>query len=1007
MKRSIMKTLSFLICVLMLLPAFNCLAALADESSADTSSGAAASDDWEDVWKNVKLPAYTSSTFSTVGERILGGGDISPMRLMTVNDGYAFFADEFTDGEGDSFSTGELIILSLKDKTLTKDQIVESGNVPEYTAFYCTNPYNVGSAKALGSEQPTDASEKANLLSQIIIKYSENDKDTTMNSFTDAAASRQITVKNIRGGVRVEYTIGREEVTYLVPRLIKAEKLIELLRVIDERSPSRAGSPSSQFHFLKRDSRTVEAYYIYYNIDEMTPNQRKAVEANYPCVKNFPIFVCDKTTSSVELLRIEKLIKAYSDYTYEQLDADHAETDYSNSDNVPPLFKLALEYRADGDEITIRCNAGNIRFDSSIYKLSDVQVLPYGGAGDVNNKGYLLSPDGSGSLIRFSDLSKQFSSSASLYGQDYAYHTITGENKEVARLPAFGVYQRIEKNSTKKVLTEKIDPETGEYVRDENGNIVMEEVEVDVPLEIAYLAVIEEGDSLAKVNLNYGGSVHNFASVYTSFNPRPKDSYVLDGGISAGTDAMWTVESKRKYTGNFTMRLFILDGTEDGDTASDGSDADKSYSDMAAAYRSYLIKTNVLTEIADQRDSIPLYLETLGALESSKTVLGVPVDTMVSLTSFSDTKDIIDELKNRFGIDYIKIKMSGWANGGLISDVPTSLDPEKVLGGKDGLKDLIAYAKENGVTLFPEVELSVAYKDKWFDGFDSSKNLSQYIDERIALYQRYDPIWQGYLKNGGGGVISPSFMKTLYAKAYEDYKEYNVGAIAVSTLGKYLSSDFNVDNPLTREDSKELVTQLLQTISENNGNVLVSGGNKYSIKYATDILEVPLDDSRYTYSYTSVPFMSMVLHGYKQYAGTALNLAGDYTYQILKSIESGASPYFVVAKSNTAKLKDYSGYSDISQYYSVRYSIWTSDIINSYRTMNEALADVQSSEIRKHDILSSDGNIVYVEYANGISFCFNYGRTGYEFGGETVPPNGFVKFDKDGNSVMKWEGSNE
>ena len=189
--------------------------------------------------------------------------------------------------------------------------------------------------------------------------------------------------------------------------------------------------------------------------------------------------------------------------------------------------------------------------------------------------------------------------------------------------------------------------------------------------------------------------------------------------------------------------------------------------------------------------------------------------------------------------------------------------------------------------------------------------------------------------------------------------------------------------------------------------MLVSSGNKYSIKYATDILEVPLDDSRYTYSYTSVPFMSMVLHGYKQYAGTALNLAGDYTYQILKSIESGASPYFVVAKSNTAKLKDYSGYSDISQYYSVRYSIWTSDIINSYRTMNEALADVQSSEIRKHDILSSDGNIVYVEYANGISFCFNYGRTGYEFGGETVPSNGFVKFDKDGNSVMKWEGSNE
>ena len=169
------------------------------------------------------------------------------------------------------------------------------------------------------------------------------------------------------------------------------------------------------------------------------------------------------------------------------------------------MFKLALEYRVEGEEIVIRCNAGNIRFDSSMYKLSDVLVLPYGGAGDANNYGYMLSPDGSGALVKFSSLSTSFTSTTSLYGQDYAYHTVTGGNNEVARIPVFGVYQRVENDSKREELQPKIDPETGEVVLDEEGNEVMEKVIVSVPLEIAYIAVIEEGDSLAKININYGG----------------------------------------------------------------------------------------------------------------------------------------------------------------------------------------------------------------------------------------------------------------------------------------------------------------------------------------------------------------------------------------------------------------------------------------------------------------------------------------------------------------------
>ena len=200
---------------------------------------------------------------------------------------------------------------------------------------------------------------------------------------------------------------------------------------------------------------------------------------------------------------------------------------------------------------------------------------------------------------------------------------------------------------------------------------------------------------------------------------------------------------------------------------------------------------------------------------------------------------------------------------------------------------------------------------------------------------------------------------------------------------------------------------MLEQIKSNNEKILVNAGNEYTLRYVTDILELPLDDSRLLYSYATVPFMSMVLHGYVEYSGIALNLAGDYNYQLLKTIESGASPYFVVACNNTSDLKQYA-HPEIAQYYSVSYSIWKNDIEKAYNAVNDALSDVQSSVIRKHEIVSDDGNVVKVIYDNGISFYMNYDEKAYTVTVNdseiVVPAGGYVKLDKENNIVKTWEG---
>ena len=115
---------------------------------------------------------------------------------------------------------------------------------------------------------------------------------------------------------------------------------------------------------------------------------------------------------------------------------------------------------------------------------------------------------------------------------------------------------------------------------------------------------------------------------------------------------------------------------------------------MAAAYRSYLIRTGVLTEIPDLEEDIPLYLETLGTIESTKDIFGIPVETMVPLTTFEDTINIIKDFEKE-NINNLKIKMNAWMNGGVYGEIATSIEIEEVLGGKEGFLELVKYAKEH------------------------------------------------------------------------------------------------------------------------------------------------------------------------------------------------------------------------------------------------------------------------------------------------------------------------
>lgn len=836
----------------------------------------------------------------------------------------------------------------------------ENGNIID-TLF--TNPYDVGVSTA-------STSIKQQILSQITVKYTDNDNDKYFYSYEQAAMRNQIKVKKIKNGIRVEYTIGREEARLLLPRLITNERFETMIL-----APMREALGENSFMYKK-----FTAYYLEKNLDKITSERaREEMIAVFPIVEKYAVWVFDPTASDAEKNLCEELIKANCpDYSYEELDTDHEMTQYQGEEDNPPLFKMALEYTLDANGMTVRLPANGIRFNESLYQLTYVEVLPYMGAGNNLYNGYTMYPDGSGALFAFADpsLKTKISVTGKVYGSDYAYHTISGTYQQAIRYPVFGIqedttYVNLEQeDGTSTIISGSVVKKMEDMTTvpdalraykqllnaSANATGDSQVTRTDITKSRAFLAIIEEGDALASISTYTDATESEYSAMRMQFNPRPKDSYNIQDSISVGSNSTWTVVSNRKYVGNYKIRYVLC--TDEKTAKAENLDKyyDASWFGMAVAYRDYLEREGALTRLTaeDIEDDIPLYIESFGTLETTEKILSVPVNVMTPLTTFENVKTMYDELSEA-GIKNINFKLTGFANGGMYSNVPYDLKFENSVGGNKGFQELLDYAKEvseqtgKHLGIYPDFDFAYVVNDTLFDATVLKLHASKTIDDRYASKKYYVATKQKY-QGRYEMVLSPAYMSHFYKHLIANYlgNFNNVTGISVGSLGSALNSDFDEDEPYNREDAKEFTISAFEYLNKAGLSVMTEGGNSYTWKYADHILGISLDSSRYNKASCSIPFVGVILHGYKQFSDDPLNMEGDIQYAMLKILENGASPYFTLSYQNTQKLKDFTY---LSNYYSVRYDIWKEDMIDKYNELNAVLRDVQLNLITKHEFI--------------------------------------------------------
>ncbi len=912
------KIISALLAVLMFLGAFS-FTAFAEEST---------------------KPSYEYNTTKQTLDYMSGGviryKDDIPMIDPATKD----FAFENIPG-----TTTKLVVDSAKERLEYMDLRLEKDGYRLYVDAYSgeiaventvtgetlfSNPYNVSTTNSTDSI-------KEQLLSQIVVKFTDitnNNDEKIFYSYTEAAKRGQIDVRNIKNGLRVEYSIGREQARMLVPMVIEKKAFEE--KILAPLAAALDNGDEEDMFFLER----FESFYLEYSKEIYQGSALEHYQTQYPLLKKMDFYIIDeKQKTDPKLAWIEQMIKTYApDYTFDELEEDHLRTGYESEDKNPPLFRMALEYTIDEEGLNVRLPANGIRFNETLYRLTNIDILPYMGAADSPGAGYSFFPDGSGTLFDFEKIHEAgatTSVSSKVYGQDFAYHTITGKHQEDIRYPVFGM-----------VDTYKVVKETGEEFIERDYS-KPEEVETEEKKR-GFFAIIEEGDAMMDITSYHETTAHKFNSMKVTVYPRPQDTYNVAGAISvSGVGGQWTVVSKRKYTGGYRIKYIMLTSDEVAEAKGVTESYDCSYVGMAFAYRDYLMDKGVLTrlESSDVReDKIPLYIETFGTIPTTEKILSIPVTVMTPLTSFDDIRTMYDDFASQ-GVDNINFILTGYNKDGMYSGVAYNVNWERAVGGKKGFKTLLEYAADKGFGVYPDFDFAYHSNDTIFDSVTLNKHTVKTIDNRYANKREYSSTKQTHL-SFFELVISPAYFNRFYEHLTKDYKKYNPMGISVSTLGYSLNSDFDEDEPYNREDSKKFTVEAFEYLAkEYNNNVMTSGGNAFTWKYVSHITDIALDSSRYSQSAASVPFLGIVLHGYVQFAGEPINMEGNIDYALLKAIENGAALKFIVSYRNTENLKDFY---DLSKYYSIRYDIWFDDIVKIYSELNPAMASVQTSVIVDH-----------------------------------------------------------
>lgn len=391
------------------------------------------------------------------------------------------------------------------------------------------------------------------------------------------------------------------------------------------------------------------------------------------------------------------------------------------------------------------------------FKLGMMYVYPFlGYTRGASTPGYMFIPDGSGTLIRFSDTTK---ATNMFYGRYYGEDL--GMLAEMPFDPAVKRAYRISAPVFGMVHGEK-----------ENG----------------FIAITEKGAAYGEIQAHPAGIITNFNFLYNAFVYN-QSYFQATNRSGAGV----TTLQQKTNAFDIKMHYRFLTGDE------------SDYVGMAKSYQQYLVEQGQLHKVEDAGGDIGIKLEFLGS-EKQKVLFWY---NPIPMTTVEQMAGILDELN----VKNPQVVYYGWQPLGASSMPPKSLKLEASLGSLAQLKSLVEEIQGGGgsfsLYLNPQAAL---YKESGYSPrYDlamaiTNVNMIGYNRDTVNYYFNLnavkDRLWQlsqetaselnaGLALDGIGSILYSDFKPANLLNREEAVVQYQA-LMADDPAGKafYLPNDY-------------------------------------------------------------------------------------------------------------------------------------------------------------------------------------------------------------------------
>lgn len=587
---------------------------------------------------------------------------------------------------------------------------------------------------------------------------------------------------------------------------------------------------------------------------------------------------------------------------------------------------IPVQYILDGEGFRAEIVTSEITgVGSNPFLVESVALLPFFGAGGLEDEGYLFVPDGSGALIEFNNNKQSRQAyNAMVYGNNATLEKLEQETvRETASLPVFGA--KCNDNAFFAIITNG----------DTNTTITATTSKKDSAYNHVYANAVLREYKLNKNNISAAALVESHAIAYS------KD--LMEGQ-------------------NYSVKYFFLEG----DNAN--------YTGMSNLYRDYLIENDLLksSELSGKKYMV---LDLIGAVSIEKYVVGVKKPVVTALTTYNDVCQIVKDMKQA-GVENLIVNYIGAMNSGLNNKLFDKVETESVLGTKKEFRNMISYLEEEGVLLFMESNPIDLYNNG--NGYAENKDSVKTFFDKYAFQYLYELDLGKYIKDTRWHLLQPAQVSELVDKYAASFKNWDLENISLDQIGEMIYSDYDEGkNYISRYKVLDLWKQALSSADQQTKYLMVHRGNAYCSSYADVITDVPNTHSNFEMEDESIPFYQMTFQDNTLLTAEGINTTVDYEYAFLKALETGCSLKYNLIYGDVSQLVG-TAYNTMVSY---SYDYWKTLMADQYKAMQDAVGQFTGKKIVKHEFLTDDVTLTKYESAEVI---VNYGTESFTYNGKEI-----------------------